>query len=341
MDKKLILAKAGSGKTTELINKLNTNDKTLIITYTDSNYNILRNKIIEKFGEIPSSIRIYTYFSFLYKFCFAPLKNNLTINGLDFHKNNNKYAKSDKMNYYLNYKNMKMYHYRLAKICLDKLIDKIQKRIEKYFDYFYIDEIQDFSGHDFNFLIALLKCNIDILMVGDFYQHTYDTSRDGNVNINLYNDYEKYINIFKSNKIFIDTTSLVKSKRCSKTVCDFITNNLKIEIDSYKSNTTIVKELKTLDEINIIINDESVVKLFYKNHIKCNLLNTNNWGNSKGETYCDVCVVLNKTSYTSYIDNKLYELPPQTKNKLYVACSRPTRNLYFINEELLKEYKNS
>ena len=39
MDKKLVLAVAGSGKTTEIINKVNYDDKTIIITYTENNYN--------------------------------------------------------------------------------------------------------------------------------------------------------------------------------------------------------------------------------------------------------------------------------------------------------------
>ena len=61
---------------------------------------------------------------------------------------------------------------------------------------------------------------------------------------------------------------------------------------------------------------------------------SNNWGNSKGETYNDVCVVLNEKTYNLYTNNKLTNLPPTTKNKLYVACSRPTNNLYIIQEKI-------
>ena len=42
MDKKLVLAVAGSGKTTEIINKVNYDDKTIIITYTENNYNNIK-----------------------------------------------------------------------------------------------------------------------------------------------------------------------------------------------------------------------------------------------------------------------------------------------------------
>ena len=43
MDKKLVLAVAGSGKTTEIINRININDKAIIVTYTDNNYKKSRN----------------------------------------------------------------------------------------------------------------------------------------------------------------------------------------------------------------------------------------------------------------------------------------------------------
>lgn len=340
MDKKIILAKAGSGKTTEIINNLDINNKNLIITYTQGNYNTLKSKLLKKYKEIPKNIKIYTYFSFLYKVCFAPLKRNWNIKGLEFHKNSQRYVNSKNADYYMNKNNRKMYHYRLAKFCNEKLIDGIKKRLEKYFDYIYIDEVQDFSGHDFNFLMNILETNINFLLVGDFYQHTYDTSQDGNVNKNLYNDYDNYLKKFKDKKVTIDTTSLIKSKRCSKNVCHFIKDELKIDIESEKEEVTIIKELTTEDEIDKIIKDDSITKLFYQNNIIYKINNKNNWGNSKGETYKDVCVVLNKNSYSFFVNNRLEELPPQTKNKLYVACSRPSANLYFINEELLKQYKN-
>ena len=338
MDKRIILAKAGSGKTTEIINRLNTNDKILIITYTNNNYDNLKKNIIRKYNEIPSNIKVFTYFSFLYKICFAPLKKGWDVRGLDFNKNN-KYVSSQKINYYLNIKNRKMYHYRLAKFCNEKMLNIIKERLEKNFDYIYIDEVQDFSGHDFNFLLNILKFNINYLLVGDFYQHTYDTSQDGNVNKNLYNDYNKYLKRFSDSKIIIDTSSLIKSKRCSKNVCNFIKNEINIDIESEKNDETIVKELTIYEDIEKVIVDDSIIKLFYENCNKYDINNTDNWGNSKGKTYNDVCVILNNKTYELFKKNELMKLPPKTKNKLYVACSRPLGNIFFIQESKIQKYK--
>lgn len=339
MDKELVLATAGSGKTTEIINKLNKENKILLITYTDANYDILKNKVIEKFKEIPNNIKIYTYFSFLYSVCFAPLKRNWDIRGLDFRDINNKYLKKENIEYYLNKRNRKMYHRRLASFCNKQLIDEIKNRLEKYFDIIYVDEVQDFAGHDFNFLLNILDTNVKFFMVGDYYQHTYDSSQDGNININLYKNYDKYINMFKQKNIAINIDLLKKSKRCSATVCKFIKNKIGINIESDKKNETIVKEIDTNEEILKIIENKKIVKLFYNNHIKYNIENTNNWGNSKGETYKDVCVILNDNTYKMYKKNMLNKLPQQTKNKLYVACSRTKNNLYFIEEKKITRYK--
>lgn len=339
MDKEIVLATAGSGKTTEIIKRLNKENKLLLITYTDANYDILKNKVLEKYKEIPNNIKIYTYFSFLYNVCFAPLKRNWDIRGLDFKDINNKYLKKDDIQYYLNKKNRKMYHCRLASFCNEYLIDEIKERLEKYFDTIFIDEIQDFASHDFNFLMQILEANVNFFMVGDFYQHTYDSSQDGNANINLYKDYTKYKKLFKQKNIKINTELLKKSRRCSKTVCEFIKNKIGIDIESEHEEETLVKEI--VDEkaiINTIENDK-IVKLFYNNHIKYNIKNTNNWGNSKGETYNDVCVILNPNTYKLYKKNRLIELPQQTKNKLYVACSRAKNNLNFIEEKKIAKYK--
>lgn len=341
MDKKLVLAVAGSGKTTEIINKVNYDDKTIIITYTDNNFNNIKNRIIKKFNEIPPNIRIYTYFTFLYNFCFAPLKNNLYVRGIDFNPITNFFLNSRYLSYFMNIKTRKMYHSRLAKLCNEKMLANIICRIEKYFDNIYIDEIQDFSGNDFNFILNIIKCNCNAFLVGDFYQHTYDTSRDGAINKSLYNDYSKYIKKFKSviPNLIIDNTCFSKSKRCSKEVCNFINENLGISIESYFNNSSNVCEITDLDELDSVVENNNIIKLFYQNSRKYNINKIDNWGNSKGETYVDVCVVLNPKTYDLYKKNQLIKLSPVTKNKLYVACSRTTNNLYFVNENLMKKYQ--
>jgi DNA helicase-2/ATP-dependent DNA helicase PcrA len=128
-----------------------------------------------------------------------------------------------------------LYHNRIAKLLeYCNVIDEINERLSKYYDCLFIDEVQDFAGHDFNLLKNICKSKIEILLVGDFYQHTFDTSRDGNTNAKIHSDFNKYQELFKKIKIIPDSESLNKSYRCTKSVCDFISNKIGIKIQSHK-----------------------------------------------------------------------------------------------------------
>ena len=84
------------------------------------------------------------------------------------------------------------------------------------------DEVQDISGRDFNFLEELMKIDMNMLYVGDFYQHTYNTSADGKVNKGLFDDLNKYVDRFKKAGVDFDNQTLLKSWRCGENVCQYV-----------------------------------------------------------------------------------------------------------------------
>jgi len=71
-DKRLILAVAGSGKTRYLIDHLNLDERFLIVTYTNTSLNLIKSRIIKKYGYLPKNIKTLTYFEFIYGFCLKP-----------------------------------------------------------------------------------------------------------------------------------------------------------------------------------------------------------------------------------------------------------------------------
>ena len=338
MDKRIILASAGSGKTTYLVEQIPKDKRVLILTYTENNIYNLHENIINKFGYFPENIKLQTYFTFLYSFCIQPfLMDEYNLNGLLFKQNLNIYAKDDDR--YLT-KRKYLFYNRAAKfIEIKGLNNNINMRLEKYFHSLFIDEIQDFAGNDFNFLEQISNSNINLLFVGDFYQHTYDTSRDGNVRKNLYKNFNDYKTIFSKLGFIVDEKTLIKSYRCSTQICNYINNYLKINIISRRNDSTDIKLIDNQIEIDNIMQNQEIIKLFYQEYYKYKC-KSKNWGDCKGENkYKDVCVVLNKTTYDYYIKNKLHELPSTTLNKLYVAISRAHGHVYFIIESDISEYK--
>jgi len=342
MDKRIIFSVAGSGKTSLIVNKLSIDNRSIILTYTDNNLLNLKQKIIEKFGFMPDTIRVYSYFTFLYSFCYRPfLAHKVKAKGVnwDVPPLNTQKMPRDNIAFYLD-GHRRLYHNRMAKLLDTKgVYGDIVQRLEKYFDTLFVDEVQDFGGHDFNFLASIACAKINILLVGDYFQHTFDTSRDGNTNSNLHDDYEKYKQRFAKMGLIVDLETLSKSHRCGPSVCSFISQHVGIEIGSHRHDETDIELIECQVKADSLFHCNKRVKLFYQEHNKYSCY-SENWGGSKGQDcYGSVCVVLNKNTYKLYKQGKLKDLNPKTRNKIYVACTRSSEHLYLVPDILYQKYK--
>lgn len=334
MDKRVIFAVAGSGKTTYIVNSLTIDKRSLIITYTNGNYDNLSRKILEKFNGIwPENVTLMKYFPFLYRFCYKPfLADRCRAKGIIFESNPSRRWTQNQRAYYLTQSGY-FYSNRLSAF-LETVgaVGDIRGRIETYFDELIIDEVQDLAGRDFTFLEHLMEANVNMLFVGDFFQHTYNTSLDGNVNKNLFTDRGKYEKRFIDKGVIPDTKALLNSWRCCKAVCDYISQNLGIAINSNRTEDAEIRFISDQDERTRILSDSSIIKLHYQNSAKYGP-GHKNWGDTKGEDcYQDVCVMLNKETMKKYRAGRLSELAPSTRNKLYVALTRAHGDTYIVEE---------
>jgi len=340
----VIFAVAGSGKTTRIVAGLDLERRFLLITYTDNNLSNLRSKIIKRFGFFPANIALYSYFTFLHVFCYKPfLLMRMRTKGINFDQPpqwTQRLKRTADAFYVDNHR--RLYHNRIATLLGTKeVVSDVTQRIEKYFDVVCVDEVQDIGGYDFELLTAICGSDVDMLLVGDFYQHTFVTSQDGAKNKNLHDDFEKYKKRFEKVGLTVDTSTLAKSYRCSQTVCNFIREHLGIEIYSHYDRATNAVLLDQQDDADWLHACEETVKLFYQEHHKYGCY-SQNWGNSKGaDHYQDVCVVLIGTVYKALKNGSIGGVSPQTRNKLYVACSRPRGNLYLIPDHMFKKFKHA
>ncbi|SCY42073.1 MULTISPECIES: hypothetical protein [unclassified Lysinibacillus] len=322
---RILNAVAGSGKTSYIIEQLNDSKRSLIITYTNANQENLKEKVINKFGFFPPNICVYGYFEFLFKFIIKPLcpytVKEICFENPENFRNPNPFTKDKYM----------IYSNRMAKYILDDLSD-YKQRIDRYFDEVFIDEMQDLSSDDFKWMLSLADLKIPVTLVGDFYQSTFASSRRGNHLKDLYKDFALYKKISEDAGFYFDTSTLITSHRCTITICNFIKQKLGIDIESANGKISEIRLIRDSEEIIQILENNKIKKLFYQGSKKYNV-NGDNWGNSKGMTFNDVCIVLNDTTFKKYNKNELNDLAPQTKSKFYVACTRSSGDLWFIKEK--------
>jgi DNA helicase-2/ATP-dependent DNA helicase PcrA len=339
VDKSLILAVAGSGKTSHIVDRLDLHKRTLLLTYTDNNFANLRQKISDRFGYLPENIRLQTYFTFLNSFCYRPyLVMAMNSKGITFsrptvYSSRSPLTSDDR---YVD-RGRRVYHNRMARLLEVKgCTPELTQRLHRYYDAVYVDEAQDFGGYDFNLLLTLCGAPVEVLLVGDFHQHTYSTSADSSVNKNLHADLTRYKERIRAAGIHVDTAQLLKSRRCSIDVCKFIREHIGIKIESGTGRSSNVTVVDSQNEVERLHACGLTVKLFYEQHYLYECF-SENWGGSKGlDHFQDVCVVLNKTTWEAYKKGAVRSLSPLTRNKLYVACSRARGNLHLAPEKLFK-----
>lgn len=276
MDKRVIFAVAGSGKTTLLIRRLREDRRTLILTFTVNNEAHLRAQIIRRFGYIPYGIRVMTWFEFLHGFCFRPfLQEQLSSRGLSFNQPLPEYRA--RISGIIRIRRTAVSPAARTPADSPGLLPDIRTRLARYYDELFVDEVQDFAGHDFNFLLELCRAEISVLCCGDFYQHTFDTSRDGNVNATLHEDITRYEARFRAAGIMVDCETLSRTWRCSATVCEFITGQLNIRISAHGTHTTQIEIVTDEARSAALHADNTMIKLFYREHHRygCHSMN---WG---------------------------------------------------------------
>ena len=176
MNNKLVIAAAGSGKTTAIVKEaLNIKDKqVLITTYTEYNEEEIRSKIIQLNKYVPSNIKIQTWFSFLiqhgvkpYQGTFNEVMFTQSVRGLDL-VNQRSGAKVDKQGkrvvsnghplFWGEHESFikhyftgggRIYSDKLAKFVVNAdvtLKGEIIDRIRRIYPHIFIDEVQDLAG---------------------------------------------------------------------------------------------------------------------------------------------------------------------------------------------------
>jgi DNA helicase II / ATP-dependent DNA helicase PcrA len=225
----VILASAGSGKTTFLVDQAlsEPGKKVAILSYTNNNVNEIKKTFLEKHGGTPRNVDTFTWFNFELHECARPYQRSVyskRVRTISFPKGrSSKYVPhSDTEKYYF-VNGDEIYSDKLSQFiieCEEQSGALMTRRLAEIYDEIYIDEFQDLAGYDLELIEVFLRAGIQMTLVGDPRQCTYTT------NNSLKNSQYRGIGILDlvlkweaSNLCAIDTHA--RSHRCSQQICDF------------------------------------------------------------------------------------------------------------------------
>lgn len=347
---KLIIAAAGSGKTTYLIEQALkiTDENVLITTYTEANEEEIRKKIIEKKGFIPHNITIRTWFSFLLQHGVRPYQSSLNdelhdrkigfhltehasgtylINGqIRYYGEGNNFFEC----YFTSKKELKIYSDKISKFivrCNEKTRGKVIERIAKIYPNIFIDEVQDLAGWELEIIKFLFDTESNILLVGDPRQVTYLTHhprkyinyKDGKIN-------EFIKNQCSADICEIDNETLSSTHRNNKYICDFSSRLFPDYEPCQPCECKECREYSNDHEGVFLVKKDDVQK--YCGKFSPAILRWNkaefpewNYGNSKGKTF-DRVLIYPTNPIITWLENNDEDLRSVSRCKFYVAVTR-------------------
>ena len=349
-ENKTIIAAAGSGKTTKIVrdSSKNTDEKVLVVTYTQNNRSEIQRKYWELTGVMPRNVVVDTWFIFLLRDCLRPYQNFLLdkrigsicfING----KSAPYVKKADIRKYYFD-SETRVYTDKLSEfacLCQESSGGAVINRLSSLYDRIYIDEVQDLAGYDLEFVELLLQSDVNVTMVGDNRQATYSTNNSPkNKKFAGPKILDKFLEWNKQGLLAID--ELTFSYRCSQAICD-----LADSLYPMFSPTQSKKDKVTGHDGIFLVKDSDVPDyvgeyepqiLRFDRRTKTYGANAINFGESKGMTFDRVLIYpsgpIKKWLATGDYSN--ISKSDISLAKLYVALTRARFSVGFVFDKETK-----
>lgn len=365
-----MIAVAGSGKTSYLVSEALKveNENVLLLTFTDSNCDEIKQKIIKKKKFMPSNVFVKTWFSFLLQHGVRPyqsvLDSSLDLIKVGFFlyqgKSAQYSAEDDVMRHYFT-KDMKIYSDKISKFVYksDQLsFGEVMIRLVRIYPNIFIDEVQDLAGWDLDLLKLLFDGNSRILLVGDPRQAIYDTNDSPK--------YRKYkgsgIQRFIEEKCvkgscLIDVGTLANSHRNNAQICNF-SSKLYPELPQANPCDCVECRVHKDSHEGIFLVRKSDIKEYLEEFTETIQLRLNiiikdviqnypaiNFGLSKGLSFERVLIYPTVDMQKWIIDHN-HDLTSTTRAQLYVGITRARYSVGIVYDydntleiEGIKKYK--
>ncbi|MXO66365.1 UvrD-helicase domain-containing protein [Altericroceibacterium endophyticum] len=350
---KLVIAAAGSGKTTYLVRQALAVEqkRVLITTYTESNEEEIRRKFFEINGSVPGNVHIQTWFSLLIKHGIKPFQGKLfdwDVDGMllvsqrsGFRGRNWQgrpiyWGEEDFRRCYFDRRN-RVYSDKLSRLmirCNDASDGAVIERLSRIYPFVFVDEVQDLAGYDLDILAALFKSPANVVMVGDPRQVTYVTHletrlkkyRDGRIADFIREELPRKVTCD------IDETSLLESHRNSPAICELSSKLYPNLVATTACGCPGCRQLVPLDAGLVIVRRKDLlryldtkrpVQLRWSSTVKISStdLPALTFGRSKGLGF-DRVIIYPTKEMMNWLKNAQSPLKPETRAKLYVGLTR-------------------
>jgi DNA helicase-2/ATP-dependent DNA helicase PcrA len=228
MANKLIVAAAGSGKTTYIVHEAlrEPTRRTLITTFTNANEREIIKKFYELNGSVPTHVVVQTWFSFLLEHGVKPFQSCVSdakINGVFLtNRRSTIYVREADFDHYYLTSDRRVYTDKLSKLavrCDQKSNGNVMQRIRRIFPRAFVDEVQDMSGYDLDFIRLLMESGVCVTMVGDPRQTTYSTHNEKRHERYKGGRIQDFIKDECNDLCEVDTSSFAINYRCNDAIC--------------------------------------------------------------------------------------------------------------------------
>ncbi|WP_081599037.1 UvrD-helicase domain-containing protein [Tistrella mobilis] len=350
---KIIVAAAGSGKTTYLVHEAMKikGERVLITTYTESNEAEIRQKFFEIIGHVPAHVVIMTWFSFLITHGVKPFQGGLfdfqvvgmqlvsKQSGLKVNRSGSHpiyWGERDFEKHYFD-STRRIYSDKLSKLvirCNKNSNESVIDRISRVFPHIFVDEVQDLAGYDLDILKALAGSPARLLMVGDPRQVTYLTHNekryakytDGGIVDFLRHKFPRKV------AVEIDETTLNRSHRNSVDICA-ISSRLFPRLSASEACECTCCRSGTPHHAGLFIlrtaDYTHYLEMFRPMQLRDKVSSTGvdnrfsamNFGEAKGRGF-DHVVIVPTSPMKQWLINHEFDLKPQSRAKFYVALTR-------------------
>lgn len=340
-ENRVIIACAGSGKTTRLVtDALNDRDRQIaIVTYTNNNAREIVKRFAELNSGVPKHVDVMTWFGFLLRECARPYQRSKydaqRIESLLFvNKQSTKgIAEANTRHYYFADGDL-IYSDKIAKFvveCEEKSSKAVTARLGQIYTDVFIDEFQDLAGWDLEVIRILLKSGIGVTLVGDPRQHIYST------NPSLKN--KQYLGIRAVNLTEIwekdglcSIENMSATHRCNGPICEF-SNTLWPGMDAMTSLRN-----DATDHDGVFLVAENLVKEYIE-HFKPQVLRHDrrvktygcealNFGLAKGLQFKRVLIVPTGP-IKKYLQSGALSHVEKSRAKLHVGVTRASHSVAF------------